>query len=412
MARAENEHPRPIESAGPRPGRSRFGEEPGQPPEDAASGALRGRHKRPDDGHVVAGQGTAKNRRSHPARDRQIVRFARADLIADLMRVQSSPGSGWVALRACATLLAGLSILTICGRQELTAYVVFGAFACAYGGATRVGTRWQVQLTLGVLLTFAVFTGVVMGTTDHYRWLAVGLATGWAVVASLLSQRYGWRPPGPLFLVFAAATSAGMPVGAADARRAVLATSACASLAVVLGAIEVRVLGAQPRPTVASEVPMIDRSLPLICGAGALIAGAVATLAGLDHPSWAMVAAVAPFSVIPPTHQIVRAIHRVVGTAVGLAVAALILVATPLPAIPLILLVTALHAATEMLVVRHYGLALVFITPLALLLTQLADPVPRTQLLTSRIVETVVGVLVGLTVAVLVRRGFRIDKRT
>ncbi|NHA01453.1 hypothetical protein G5V59_20985 [Nocardioides sp. W3-2-3] len=57
-----------------------------------------------------------------------------------------------------------------------------------------------------------------------------------------------------------------------------------------------------------------------------------------------------------------------------------------------------------MVVTRNYGLALVLITPLALLVTELAHPEPLGDLLGPRFVETAAGAAVGLAVAILTRR--------
>ena len=51
-----------------------------------------------------------------------------------------------------------------------------------------------------------------------------------------------------------------------------------------------------------------------------------------------------------------------------------------------------------MLVGRNYGLALVFITPMALLMGQLAVEQPVGPLLVDRLVETVIGTTVDLAV--------------
>ena len=50
----------------------------------------------------------------------------------------------------------------------------------------------------------------------------------------------------------------------------------------------------------------------------------------------------------------------------------------------------------ELFVLRHYSLALLFITPLALLMVQLGSPQPVIPLLQVRIIETAIGVTVGL----------------
>jgi uncharacterized membrane protein YccC len=64
---------------------------------------------------------------------------------------------------------------------------------------------------------------------------------------------------------------------------------------------------------------------------------------------------------------------------IGLVVAA-VLLGLDLPAWLVLLLIAGLQAMVELLVVRNYGLALLFVTPLALLSVQLADPLPVREL--------------------------------
>jgi uncharacterized membrane protein YccC len=99
---------------------------------------------------------------------------------------------------------------------------------------------------------------------------------------------------------------------------------------------------------------------------------------------------------------VVRGVHRLVGTLLGLGLAALLL-AQDLPGLALILVVVALQAAAELLVGRNYALALIAITPLALLMVHLVAPVPARVLLLDRGVETFIGVVVGLLVGWLTR---------
>jgi uncharacterized membrane protein YccC len=54
-------------------------------------------------------------------------------------------------------------------------------------------------------------------------------------------------------------------------------------------------------------------------------------------------------------------------------------------------------------VTSNYALALVFVTPLALLLVRLAVPEPTGLLLRDRLVEILLGVGIGLHVAVATR---------
>jgi uncharacterized membrane protein YccC len=111
-------------------------------------------------------------------------------------------------------------------------------------------------------------------------------------------------------------------------------------------------------------------------------------------------------AVIPPAraaHSISRSVHRIVGTIVGVGVTALLLVWAPPPLVVIVVIVVC-QVVTETLVGRHYGLALVFITPMALSVSYLASPVPLTGLVVDRVLETVLGAAVGILL-VLAARG-------
>lgn len=132
-------------------------------------------------------------------------------------------------------------------------------------------------------------------------------------------------------------------------------------------------------------------------------AGAIATAVGIGHPYWATVAAVAPLTVRGVSGQLLRAAHRVVGTLLGLVTAAALL-ALQLDPVPTILVVAVLQFVTEMLIGRNYGMALLFITPLALLMGQLAAHRPAGELLLDRGVETVIGAAVAAAIVLVEHR--------
>ncbi|WP_405105886.1 FUSC family protein [Micromonospora sp. NBC_01405] len=127
------------------------------------------------------------------------------------------------------------------------------------------------------------------------------------------------------------------------------------------------------------------------------LAGGTATAVGIGHPYWAMVAAVAPLSARGRGAQLVRAGHRVLGTLLGL-LTSVALLAPKLPAVATVLVVAVLQIVTELLVGRNYGLALLFVTPMALLIGQLAAARPVSSLLFDRGVETVIGAGIGVAI--------------
>jgi uncharacterized membrane protein YccC len=132
---------------------------------------------------------------------------------------------------------------------------------------------------------------------------------------------------------------------------------------------------------------------------GSLVAGGLAVIAGIGHPYWAVVSVVA---VLPPPgarHSTSRAFHRIIGTTLGVMLTALVLLPGP-PVWVLILVIAIGQFGAEILIGKHYGAALLFITPLALTVAHLASPMPVSGLLIDRVVETALGGAVALVVVV------------
>jgi uncharacterized membrane protein YccC len=140
---------------------------------------------------------------------------------------------------------------------------------------------------------------------------------------------------------------------------------------------------------------------PVKYAVAALVSGSIATGVGIGHPYWAMVAAVAPLSARGITAQIVRAGHRMFGTVMGLVTSAALL-ALGMSPVPTVLTVAVLQILAELFVGRNYGLALLFVTPMALLMGQISAPRPTGELLFDRGVETAIGVVVGGLIILLV----------
>ena len=317
-------------------------------------------------------------------------------------------GAHRVAGRAGVSVLVPLLVLWLVDRQAWSIYATFGAFASLYGRQDVGWPRARMQATLAALLTVSVAGGVAVGLSAERSWLAVPVTAGVAVVGSVASDALGWHPPGPLFLVFAVAACASVPSVPTDLPVATLVAGSAAAFAVLVGSAGAAWRGLRGR----GPGPADDSGLRWRRGGGlsvarsgvaVLAAGALATGAGIGHRYWAMVSAVVPLVARDFGHQLVRGLHRVLGTFVGLGVAWLVL-AVDLRGLALIVLVAALQVLAELLVGRNYALALVAITPLALLMVHLAVAVRVSSLVVDRGLETLVGVLIGVVVGFLTRR--------
>lgn len=316
------------------------------------------------------------------------------------------PPARWVAARAGLSVLVPLLVLSAAGRLEWSIFATFGAFTALYGRDRSGPARLWLQARVAVYLTAAIGLGTLVAISPERAWLAVPVASSVAALGSFASDAEQWHPPGPLFLVFAFAACAAIPATWADLPIALGVGGLSATFAVVVGSLGAwwRRDGGTPhrRPTYAASL----RWHVLPCSLGVFVAGVIATGAGIGHPYWAMVSAVVPLVARDFRQQVVRGLHRVVGTALGLVVAGVLLAIDP-PALAVVLIVVVLQVLAELVVGRNYALALVAITPLALLMVHLAVPVPTSELLVDRGVETVIGVAAGVCVGYLTRVRYR-----
>ncbi|WP_294214210.1 FUSC family protein [uncultured Chryseobacterium sp.] len=112
---------------------------------------------------------------------------------------------------------------------------------------------------------------------------------------------------------------------------------------------------------------------------------------------WISIAAVAIIQGRNFEHVRQRNMHRILGTFIGIGFAWLILLLHP-DKLMMIVMITVLQFVIELLIMRNYGLAVAFITPLTILLVETGSSVPHPvgDLIEARLLDTVIGSLIGL----------------
>ena len=322
-----------------------------------------------------------------------------------LVRLNPSAGAHRVAVRAGISVALPLLVLWLAGRLAWSPYAAFGSFASLYGRDLPHRPRLRMQLQAGAALTLAVIVGTAAGCFPSRRWLAVLVVACCAAAGSLAGDRLRWHPVGPLIVVFGSAALATRPMSPGDILVAFAVAAGAALLAAAIGTAGRFRSGSRPsatdpapvRPMAASAHPGWQWRHAARYAVAVLLAGAAATAAGIGHPYWSMVAAVAAVTGADVTARITRAVQRVAGTLAGVVAAAAIL-APHLPIPVLIAIIAVLQAATELCIGRNYALAVICLTPLALAMGTLAQPVGTWTLLHDRAIETVLGALIGAAV--------------
>ncbi|MBM3714373.1 MAG: FUSC family protein [Actinobacteria bacterium] len=318
-----------------------------------------------------------------------------------VLRIGPHQGDHRVALRAAVSVAVPLLILLLVDRLDLSVYASFGAFAALYGRQDPARVRLGMQTTAGAVLLACMLIGTTLSLVSTPPLLAIAVIAVVAAAVTLFAYRAQWHPPGALFAVFAVGACASFPATPLSLGEVLVVGAASVAwclLVTVVFALARRGLRS-PRSKPRLAIGPVAWEMTATVGVAALLAGVAGLLLVGTHWYWAVVGAVAAVGGAHVTARLIRGAQRLAGTLLGVLVAAGLL-ALHLPAWAVILIAVALQAGAELFVGRNYGIAMVFITPLALLMVSLASPTPPELLLRDRVLETVIGVAVGTVVAV------------
>ncbi|KAA0102057.1 FUSC family protein [Mycolicibacterium sp. P1-18] len=280
-------------------------------------------------------------------------------------------------------------------RPERVAVATAGAAVAAYveavGSADEMAARHRAAAALHAAWNALVDFQPVASTGDRLRQLHAANHALHVLFADSMT---------------AAAVAGGPSPGTADTARRI--GELRADPATMPARAEDRIPLARPRAAVLLRRALRPgshvRHVMVRVAIAAPLAGTAAMLLDVGHAYWAIAAAVLVL------HQgsdhgrtLRRGADRLVGTWVGLILAAGILWLHP-QGWWLAAILAALQLTIEMLVVRHYGLASVFITAAALTISTGSHRVDVGELLLARGSDTLIGCAVGVAVFLILSR--------
>lgn len=223
-----------------------------------------------------------------------------------------------------------------------------------------------------------------------------------ATLVTMVVRYYRIGPPGSLFFVMAAALGAytPMPWEALPHSTGLVFLGGLLAVLVAFGyslfALRLQAAGPLPAAPEADVEFVVLESVVIGASVGASLL--LATALQLDRPYWVAVSCLAVIQGATLRAIWNKQLQRVLGTSIGLLLAWVLLLPQH-SAWSMALTMMALAFIIESLVVRHYGLAAIFITPMTLMLAEAAElghglGVPA--LMQARFIDTVLGCIVGL----------------
>lgn len=333
--------------------------------------------------------------------------------VRDALRPTRASGTLPGALRCGLSVALALALVAAAGRRDVAGFAALGALTSLYGRSSGYAWRARLMGLAGAALTAAVTLSAALSAAQAPVAVQLAALAAVAVVATAAVGALRTGPPGATIVVFAAGAGGAAASGVADVAARGTAVAVGAALAWVVccsGAVLDRARGRvgdrAPRVAGVVRAGLSDgdaTGTAVTVGVAALLAATAATAAGWGHPAWAVMGATAVLQGTHVRHMGVRALQRAGGTACGALLAAPLLGAH-LGFWAVAALVVALQVVTELVVARHYGLAMLAITPMALLMTSVGGATDPGTMALDRALDTVAGAVIGLLVAVAAAR--------
>lgn len=330
-------------------------------------------------------------------------RAARAlgSAFSSLFVLRPAPAPRWpLALQAALAISLPIAVLTLLGRPDIGYQAASGAFAALYASNRAAIDRVRVVPVVGLALFLAALLGVWVGPSPVLTIIGLALVT---LAGAALAFGFSLGPPGPLFVVLvfglsAHVSSIGAPTGV---YLAAVAGGILLSVLIVAAPLVLPSRRRMPRHPLGELLPGPSwptpaRMLFLRCAIVALAGTALGIVVDPERVYWIVGAAVAVIGTAPERQAAFnRGLHRMVGTLVGVGLY-LLVAPVPVTGLVLALVLGLLQFAIEIVVVRNYALALVFITPLVLLLTSAATGMSGSiEVASERVIDTLVGAALG-----------------
>ncbi len=300
----------------------------------------------------------------------------------------------------CAALASGLPLLIGAYFDHLNYGLIssMGGLVFLYLPNTPMSHR-MVSLMASA---FGLSACYALGVISHFFPLLLVPVLGFiAILVTMVCRFYAIGPPGSLFFIMAAAIGAYSPIELLQVPLFVgLLTMGCLQTCLIAFFYSLFSLRqqapqpVQPLPPATFDFVVFDSVvLGLFVGLSLLVAQALQ----LERSYWVPVSCVAVMQGASLRAVWTKQVHRIMGTCIGLLLSWGLLT-LPLNQWRISLMMMALAFVIEILVVRHYGLAVIFITPLTIFLaeaTHLGQGAPN-ALLQARLLDTVLGSVVGL----------------
>lgn len=303
-----------------------------------------------------------------------------------------------------------LLLFTMADRQEDGLVAILGAFTALYFARFSMIDRVRTMPFIAAGFSLAAAIGTF---TSGAVWSTMIALIVVGAIACLAAFSLGIGPPGPMMFVLVVGVSGHITApphlggGDADPLRTTLLVTLGAFSAYLIVIAPLALPFVRRRQGPPTPFPMLLSFSPFdhtskVIVSRVLLAVTAASLfsipLGVPRAYWVIMTAGV---VLQTGHTLrtptMRAVQRVIGTLVGVAIFGLLSLTEP-SGLQVIIIVAVLQFLVETVIVRNYGLGLMFITPVALTISTSVGNVDAPTIIELRVGDTILGAIIALVV--------------
>lgn len=318
--------------------------------------------------------------------------------IAELFTIRTTTRPWTMPFMASVAIGIPVIVGTLLGNMVAGVTASLGSFVFLYLPQADLARRFAVLVgcAFGIICCYALGLAA-----SHWRPVSIPVIGIIATVATSLALLFRLpRPTGMFFIMVAAIgmySSAEWTELPVRVGLVALGSMSTCLIGVIFSLLHPTIDPGPAEPNTAMsryEVLVFD---PVIVGFALASALATAQVFGLAKPYWAPVACLSVVQGVSLRAVWTRPFHRTFGTCIGLIVAGA-LFSQPLNGWVIAAILMILTFLVESAIVRNYGFASIFTTPLALVLAEVHQlpQGPPYDLMYARLLDTIIGVSVGL----------------
>ncbi|RDI05333.1 FUSC family protein [Flavobacterium sp. AG291] len=323
----------------------------------------------------------------------------------NVIQLNDKPWRWVVGTEAALTMAVPLLFFTLIGHQQLGFIASLGGLTALHSPQLTRMERAVVLPMVAVCITLSALLGSLMGHDIWLRGLCIVMVT---LLGSVFMVGYKLGPPGTLMLVLVTAVS-GKIASSGTFEWYVIPElvglgSIVAYCIVIVPIFFTYIRWGVVHPPKWSvhfsgiHFDSVAKAITIRIVVGVIIAVVVACVFKEQRSYWIVLPVIA---VLQASHSrrltVIKAIHRVGGSLLGVILFGIILYVNP-QGLWLVLVIAVLQFAIEVVVMKHYGLALMFITPMALTIALAGGETNVADTVQSRIIDTMIGVAIALVV--------------